>query len=130
MATTSRRAARAIGSNVQADGGPLAELADPWAEVWHDRAAYHDLMVSRGWSMPAAERAGAVASPGNRRRAAADGWARETGLTTDRAMPDCHALRHMGLAYDTADRPSCLSPAFSEQVVQVHHLTRPPEVVQ
>ena len=93
--TSARRAARAAA--VVRHAGPLDVLLDPAADAWHDRATYHALMADHGWTMPAAERAGATASPGNRRRAAAAGWARDNHVMTEQNMPDLHALRASGL---------------------------------
>lgn len=93
--TSARRAARA--AVVVTHAGPLDVLLDPDADAWQNRASFHELMLDHGWTMPAAERAGAVASPGNRRGAAAAGWARDNLVMTEQGQPDWHALRASGL---------------------------------
>lgn len=90
-----RRPKSALGSTRR--DNITALLSDADAPVWHDQEMYREFMDTRGWSMPAAERSGAAASPGNRRAAAAAGWGRENGVTTTSGNPDWHTLRASGL---------------------------------
>ena len=59
------------------------ELLDAEHPVWHSAARYRRWMGRRRWSMPPRDRMGWEASPANRRRAAAAGWARENGIERD-----------------------------------------------
>lgn len=100
--TSERRAARATHHaqatpGTVADADVLAMLRDPDAAVWHSQTAYRTFMAARGWDLPAGERLGATTSPGNRRNAAADGWAIENDVTTDPGHADWPRLRAMGL---------------------------------
>lgn len=103
---SARRDARAAAvEQLPGDGGPPRELLSANHRVWRDGKRYRDFLRRHGLdatAMPASERMGCDASPGNRRNSAAAAWARLSGVTTGDVpgrpgMPDWKRLRLMGL---------------------------------